>query len=117
MADYKRKVSAKSRKQKLLAESHDVMRQKLQFGKALQGINEVEEWLVEQMGNSEIDHGQLAAARIYLDSKWRRINKILPSLAQASIDVNVNTTLAKQLEESRGRVIDLKPVGRTATGG
>jgi len=61
--------------------THEAMRQKISFTKTLNDINENEVWLQEKKESGEkLDSTQISAMKILIDSKWRKLDKLLPAL-------------------------------------
>ncbi len=74
MADSKRKLA-------LLAEAKEVMREKMQFTHTLNAITETEDKLLAMLdAQADPSNARIGAARTLLDSKWKRIDRILPAL-------------------------------------
>ena len=77
-------------------ERYDSMREKLKFASALSIITKAERKLMESaLVKPEVEEGivtnklsrdDIAALKIVLDSKWARINKLLPSLKAVEIE-------------------------------
>ena len=68
------------------AEAREVMREKIDFGQALTDIGKMENTLAELIkGETEISNARIGAIRKFLDSKWKRIDRVLPPLKALEI--------------------------------
>ena len=68
------------------AEAREVMREKIDFGQALTDIGKMENTLAELIkGETEISNARIGAIRTFLDSKWKRIDRVLPPLKALEI--------------------------------
>jgi len=87
VTDPKEKTQRSKRKDALKAEAHEVMRDKMGFASALNAISQCEKKLTEMAeADKEPSNGRIGALRTVLDSKWKRIDKILPSLQSTKIE-------------------------------
>ena len=65
----------------LIEESREAMRQRMSFGQTLSDIERAEDNLFEMI-DAEIDpsSARVGAIKAILDSKWKRIDRLLPPL-------------------------------------
>jgi len=75
MSDTKSKYDKDKRAKRLRSESQEEWKTKIDFSKTLTAISKAED-AVQKIAES----GELAAWRVLLDSKWKRINKLLPDV-------------------------------------
>lgn len=89
------------RKTALKAEAQEVMREKLSYAKTLASIVSTENALQDMMtAEEEPSNARIGAARTLLDSKWKRINKILPDLKAIEMSGEVGVTLPAVIRET-----------------
>lgn len=85
------------RKQKLKAESQDVMRERLCFSATLNVIDEIEDQMYQMVQDEDLDTPRIQAMKVLLDTKYRRINKLLPDLKAVEQSVNHSGDLFKEI--------------------
>lgn len=97
MTDNRGKNTPTRRVAAVKAERYDSMREKLKFASALSIITKAERKLMESalvkpdidddgIATNKLSRDDIAALKIVLDSKWARINKLLPSLKAVEIE-------------------------------
>lgn len=86
MSDLHTKKATTKRAQALREESKLAMREKISFTKTLNAIGDVEDKLKEMaLGDAEPSNGRVGALRTLLDSKWKRMDRILPPMKAVEI--------------------------------
>ncbi len=86
MTDSKARKTPSKRALAMKAEARKVMREKIDFGQALTDIGKMENTLAELIkGEAEISNARIGAIRTFLDSKWKRIDRVLPPLKSLEV--------------------------------
>lgn len=79
-------LDREKRKKKLRADNQDAWRESVDFTKSINTISKVEGMLEADLDDPDnVRVTDVGKARLLLDSKWKRINKLLPDLKQSDI--------------------------------
>ena len=97
MTESKAKIQRSKRTDHIKAERKESMRQKISFAKTLQSIDETESSLIDlARGVDEPSNARIGAYRALLDSQWKKMDRLLPSLraVEHTGDVDTNITIS-----------------------
>ncbi len=76
------------RKESRKAQSKEAMREKISFTKTLKDIEKVESILLGYaQQDDEPSNGRVGALRAYMDSKWKKMVRLLPALKAVDMTV------------------------------
>ncbi|PCH98491.1 MAG: hypothetical protein COB84_01890 [Rhodobacteraceae bacterium] len=95
MTDSKGKSKDSIRVKAVKAATHDAMRAKMSFHKAIKAIGDAEQFLVDAINKTEtqdekgLSNAKIGAIRTLIDSKWKRIDKLLPSLKAVELSGDI----------------------------
>ncbi len=96
MTDNRGKNTPARRVAAVKAEKYDSMRAKMSFHKAIKAISEAEQVLVDAINKTEtedekgLSNAKIGAIRTLIDSKWRRIDKLLPNLKAVELSGGIS---------------------------
>ena len=106
MSETINKMDRDKRKKKLRADSQAEWREKMNYTKVMQDITKAEEELLKIANEDD----NLSAYRLLLDSKWKKINKLLPDIKET---VNVHEHTGDAFNEILLKVVDGSGSGKT----
>ena len=106
MSETINKMDRDKRKKKLRADSQAEWREKMNYTKVMQDITKAEEELLKIANEDD----NLSAYRLLLDSKWKKINKLLPDIKET---VNVHEHTGDAFNEILLKVVDGSDSGKT----
>ena len=88
------------------SQTQDDMRKKISFTKTLSSINDAEEVLLGMIKEPETTSAQVGVINALLNSKWKKMDRLLPVLKALEVQANMNVSGELKHELVRAEVIN-----------